>query len=113
MSVLRLGLIGCGAIAQDLALVSILTPAVKLAACADPKPERLDWFRKRYGVRAGYTDHRQMLQEVSIDAVYVIVAPEDCPDLVVECLEAVPTPASLTSDDEAAAVRAEVPTGTA
>lgn len=88
MSVLRLGLIGCGAIAQDLALVSMLTPAVKLAACADPKPERLDWFRKRYGVRAGYTDHRQMLADGEVDAVYLGVPHDLHYELILDAVQA-------------------------
>lgn len=88
MRALRLGMVGCGAIAQDIALVSRLTPAVKLAACADPKPERLDWFRKRYGVRTGYSDHRQMLADGVVDAVYMAVPHDLHYDMILDAVRA-------------------------
>jgi len=35
-----------------------------------------------------YTDHRKMLREAPVDAVYVVVEPQNCPDLVIESIEA-------------------------
>jgi predicted dehydrogenase len=91
MSGLRIGLLGCGP--RGCTLVHTIGPikGVDITALCDR-------FETRIGEAASlldddssckrYTDHRQMLREAPIDAVYVVVEPENCSDLVVECLEA-------------------------
>lgn len=68
---IRLGVIGCGGIAQH-QLNSIWDEGLfELAAGCDIRPERLDLFREKFGMQKGWTDYRKMLEEASLDAVMV------------------------------------------
>src|ERR1700735_982099 len=71
---LRLGLIGCGRIAQVAHLPAIAKSAcVQLAAVSDPSPVLAHAISRHYGV-PGYTDTEQLLQ-AGLDAV-LIAAPD-------------------------------------
>ncbi|MEW6277266.1 MAG: Gfo/Idh/MocA family oxidoreductase [Candidatus Eremiobacterota bacterium] len=72
----RLGLIGCGHIAQAHlnSLLQVhhagLVP-VELIACCDREIERAELFRRNYGFQCSCTDFRPVLEDASLDAVYV------------------------------------------
>lgn len=71
-AVLRLGLIGCGRIAQVAHLPAITKePSVQLVAVSDPSPVLATAVGARYGV-PGYTDTAKLLRE-DLDAVVIAV----------------------------------------
>ena len=70
----RIGVIGCGRIAQAAHLQAIpKSPAVHLVAVADPSPALSEGVARQYGVQ-GYTDSDDLLQ-ADIEAV-VIATPD-------------------------------------
>jgi len=73
MKKLRLGIVGCGDIAGFTALVSRLVPQVTLSACCDVNAERAQKFGKRHGIPQVFTDHIELLEKSSMDAVYLAV----------------------------------------
>lgn len=86
----RIGFIGTGPRAQGLIRNCKLVDGIRITALCD-KYETL--LAKAHQATADpdvkcYTDHSKMLKEADLDAVYVVVEPSNCPDLVVESLEA-------------------------
>jgi len=68
---IRLGVIGCGGIAEH-QLNSIWDEGLfELVAGCDIRPERLDLFREKFGMQQGWSDYRKMLEEASMDAVMI------------------------------------------
>ena len=75
MSKLKIGIIGCGGIANDKHLPSMAKqPDVELVAFCDLIVERAEKAAAEYGVSGAkvYTDYRQLLDDKSIDAVHVL-----------------------------------------
>jgi UDP-N-acetyl-2-amino-2-deoxyglucuronate dehydrogenase len=73
MNKLKLGIVGCGDIAGFTALISRLVPQVSLSACCDVNTERAQKFSKRHGIPQVFTDHIELLEKSSCDAVYLAV----------------------------------------
>jgi predicted dehydrogenase len=98
---LRLGLIGCGRIAQVAHLPAIAKSAdVRLVAVSDPSTVLADAVARRYGV-AGYTRTGDLLQ-AGLDAVLIAVPDRFHRDLGVQALQAglhvlIEKPAAVTS----------------
>jgi predicted dehydrogenase len=71
----KAALIGAGQIArQHLSCLKTL-PGVELAAICDLSPATAEAAAERYGIRAWFTDHRAMLEEVRLDVVHVTTPP--------------------------------------
>lgn len=71
MAQIRIGVIGCGSIAQNRHLPEYETnPDAIIAAVCDIVPERAEAAAEKYGA-AAYTDFEAMLKEADIDAVSV------------------------------------------
>ena len=69
---IRIGIVGCGAIANlHAASYQKLGDRVELVACCDVEKERADAFVERYGFKKSYSDEKQMLEECELDAVSV------------------------------------------
>lgn len=70
---LRIGIIGCGGIAQTHIRYLSKHPGVSIVAGADIRPAALDVMRTKHGVDAVYEDYNTMLSEVgdTIDAISV------------------------------------------
>lgn len=67
----RIGIIGCGAIAQRRHIPeAVANPDVKLVALSDPMADRVAELASRHGATA-FTDHKEMLEKVELDAVVV------------------------------------------
>ncbi|HEY3925289.1 MAG TPA: Gfo/Idh/MocA family oxidoreductase [Acidothermaceae bacterium] len=100
-SVLRLGLIGCGRIAQVAHLPAISKePTVQLVAVSDPSSVLAAQVGARYGV-PGYTDTAELLRE-DLDAVLIAVPDRFHLSLGTQALEAglhvlIEKPAALDS----------------
>jgi UDP-N-acetyl-2-amino-2-deoxyglucuronate dehydrogenase len=69
--VMRLGIIGCGAIAGYMARFAQLDRRIKSVACCDTSPARLARFARRYRIPHTYPDYRQLLAGTPLEAVYV------------------------------------------
>lgn len=70
--ILRAGLIGAGAIAQECHFPGYKNdPRVNLVAFADPAEERHGEVLEKFGKLMPYTDHRKMLRESNLDVVSV------------------------------------------
>ncbi len=69
----RLGFIGCGDISRFMAMLARINPFVTIAACAAPGEGHASGFAKRHGIRRHFTDYREMISAVPLDAVYVAV----------------------------------------
>ncbi len=86
---IKIGVIGCGAPHALNSHLPILAsfPDVELAAFCDIDRERLDTAMNEYRVKTGFTDFRRMLDETSLDGVFVIVRPSRLREIVVECIK--------------------------
>jgi predicted dehydrogenase len=84
---IRFGLIGAGGMANSVHYPSLAEMAdVELAALCDLVPEKLAKTAERFGIRRTFSDHRQMLGQVEIDAVYLLMPPHHLFDLAITCL---------------------------
>ena len=67
----KLGLIGCGGIAAH-QLNSVWKEGLfDLVAGADIRPEQLELFREKFGLRKGYDDYRDLLRDDGVEAVMI------------------------------------------
>jgi myo-inositol 2-dehydrogenase/D-chiro-inositol 1-dehydrogenase len=74
---LRLGLIGCGRVAQQCHLPALRAlTSIELVAVADSDSARLGQVADRSGVQRRYGDYRAMLNDGGIDVVAVCAPPE-------------------------------------
>ncbi|MEM2239449.1 MAG: Gfo/Idh/MocA family oxidoreductase [Candidatus Bathyarchaeia archaeon] len=97
MDIVRVGFIGAGAMANSVHYPSLASfRDVEIAAICDLHETRLKETADRYNVEQRFTDYRLMLEKVSLDAVYVIMAPipsdhyvnaEPLTSIVVNCLK--------------------------
>lgn len=72
MKAFRVGVIGCGAIAQNCHLPGYSRcKDVSLEAAADVEPARLAEVQRKFGVKRVYRDYRRMLDKESLDVVSV------------------------------------------
>ena len=62
--------------------------AVRWQSICDLDAARLDAARRRFDVAHAYADYRRMLDEVELDAVYVIMPPQYSLQIVLDCLDA-------------------------
>jgi predicted dehydrogenase len=84
MAMLRIGMIGAGAVATRHAATIARFPDVRLVAVADEVAERAATLAARHGA-AAYDGHDPMLEGEKLDAVYVCVPPyaHGAPELAV------------------------------
>ncbi len=73
MTKLNLAIVGCGDIAGFTALFSRLVPQVKLSACCDVNSERARAFAKRHRIPQIFADYNDLLENSSVDAIYLAV----------------------------------------
>ncbi len=76
---LSLSIVGCGGIANFMALLARITPGVQLAAACDISQERVEAFARKHKIPVVYTDYTEMLAagdvniSESFPAVYLAV----------------------------------------
>lgn len=70
MKTYRVGLVGCGGIAQVHGAALQELPGVELIACADIRPERARDFAEKYGGRA-YASLEEMLEGEQLDSLHI------------------------------------------
>lgn len=86
----RVGFIGAGnrANASHYPSVAELPDLAEMAAICDRDEARLHATADRWGIEARFTDLREMLATVELDAVYCVAPPGVLPEIVLPCLEA-------------------------
>lgn len=93
---IRVGFVGAGELANSVHYPSLASfRDVEIAAICDLDEKRLNNTAEKYGVENRFRDYRLMLDKVSLDAVYVVMAPlptghyihaEPMVRIVIECL---------------------------
>lgn len=71
MERVRIGLIGCGTIAEKQLAGLAAVRQVRLTATADVNGDRAALLANRYGAERSYTDYRQLLDDPEVDAVII------------------------------------------
>lgn len=89
---LKIGIIGCGGIAngKHLPSLSALKNDVELVAFCDIIPERAEKACKEYGVEGAkvYTDYKELLADKSIDVVHVLTPNRAHAEVSIDALNA-------------------------
>lgn len=89
--VYRVGIVGCGGIANGKHLPSLSKLAnVELAAFCDIVPERAEEAAAKYGIDGAkvYADYREMLKEERLDIVHVLTPNDSHAEISIAALEA-------------------------
>ena len=88
MKRVKVGFIGAGSRANVAHYPSLAEMEdVEIAAICDLRRDRLEATADKYGVKNRFTDYREMLRKVSLDAVYIIMFPDLLDPIVTHCLE--------------------------
>jgi len=88
MKKIKIGFIGAGVRANQAHYPSLAEMEdVEIAAICDLRKDRLEATADKYGVKNRFTDYKQMLRKVSLDAVYIIMFPDLLDPIVTYCLE--------------------------
>ena len=87
MKKVSVGMIGAGSLANSMHYPSLAElDDVEIAAICDLDAERLRATTDKYGVERTYTDYKRMVDQVDMDAVYIIMPPHHLFDPVIHCL---------------------------
>jgi len=84
----RIAVIGGGRKGTQHARAYALNPKAEIVAIADMDQENLELFKKRFNLKKGYTDYREMLAVEKPDIVAPILPVAPNPKVVVECASA-------------------------
>ena len=84
----KVGMIGVGRMGTNHANGYAHHPLTEIVAVADPDPDNLELFCRRFDVQAAYSDYREMLAKESIDIAAPILAVNATPEVVVTCARA-------------------------
>jgi predicted dehydrogenase len=87
---LKVGVIGCGGIANWAYLPTLHQPrkGFVLHAVCDSIPERAEQAKAKFGAQQSYTNYRQMLGEAGLDQVFVLTQLLQHAPIVKDCLQA-------------------------
>jgi D-xylose 1-dehydrogenase (NADP+, D-xylono-1,5-lactone-forming) len=84
---LRLGIIGCGGIAERHARGAAQSDEVDIVACCDARLEAAKDWASRHGCERAYSDYRTMLREHELDSVVLATWPNQHHEHILGCLE--------------------------
>lgn len=85
---MRLGLIGCGAVASRFHIPAIRgIPEIGLEAVADIDASHAKEFAKQHRIKRAYSDHLEMLDDCSLDAILVCTPPETHRRMVLDSIK--------------------------
>ena len=88
MKRLKIGFIGAGRRANVAHYPSLAEmDDVEITAICDLRKDRLEVTSNKYGVKNRFTDYKQMLKKIELDAVYIIMFPHLLDPIVTYCLE--------------------------
>ena len=84
----RLGIVGCGGIAERHARAAAASAEVALVACCDVRPGRADAWAEQHACEQAFTDYRAMIREHELDGVLLATWPNLHREQVLGCLDA-------------------------
>jgi D-xylose 1-dehydrogenase (NADP+, D-xylono-1,5-lactone-forming) len=84
----RIGIVGCGSIAERHAAGAAASSAVEIVACADVLPGRAGEWAERHGCEQAYGDYLAMVREHELDGVLLATWPNLHREQVLGCLDA-------------------------
>ncbi|MGH3038217.1 MAG: Gfo/Idh/MocA family protein [Gaiellaceae bacterium] len=84
----RLGIVGCGSIAERHARGAAASSEVAIVACADVRRELAEAWAERHGCERAYPDYASMLREHELDGVILATWPNLHREQVLGCLDA-------------------------
>lgn len=84
----RMGIIGCGSIAQAAALFFRLDPKVELVYCCDNDRDRAEKFSRRFGIPKFTSENYQIFESKDVDAIYLAVPHYLHRSMVIDSIEA-------------------------
>lgn len=84
----KMGIIGCGDIAKFIVLFVRFNRNIKLVACSDINADRAKSFGDKIKSTHYYTDYKEMIKNVEMDAVYISVPHFLHYPIIKDCLEA-------------------------
>jgi virulence factor len=88
MDKVKVGMIGAGGRARYAHYPSLAEMCdVEMAAVCELKEDLLKTTAEKYGIKERFTDYKQMLKKVDLDAVYIIMNPSLLDPLVTYCLK--------------------------
>lgn len=88
MDRIRVGFIGAGRFANEVHYPSLAEfDDVHIAAICDRDPERLRTTAEAYGVEDTFGEVGLMLDQVELDAAYIVMPPQSLFDITAECLK--------------------------
>lgn len=107
---MRLGIVGCGAIASRAHVPAFVKAGANIMAVADTDLRRAQDFAKRFGIPAAYDDYRQLLRE-NVELVSVCSPPDTHAQISIDAAEMgkhilVEKPMATNLDDAERVVRA-------
>jgi predicted dehydrogenase len=85
---LRVGMVGVGAHAVNAILPSLPVAGFRLTATCARHLDRARAVGDRFGAELAFDDVRRMLDQVELDAVVVVVPPDQFASVIVACLDA-------------------------
>lgn len=111
MSKLKFAIIGAGVWGETHAYLYQEHPLVDLVAICDLNKARAEKLAQKFGIKQVYSDHRQMLKEVDLDAVAIVTPDFAHAQLAVDCANAgkhilLEKPLATTREDVEAIVNA-------
>lgn len=84
----RVGMVGAGKLSTAVHYPSLASfDDVQMAGICDIDPTKLKTLADQYEIEKRYTDYRKMVDELDLDAVYVIGQPHQMYDIWMWCLE--------------------------
>ena len=86
--VFRLGLVGCGGIAERHARAAAASAEVALVACCDVRPGLAEAWAERHACERAFADYGAMIREHELDGVLLATWPNLHREQVLGCLEA-------------------------
>ena len=104
MERVRLGLIGAGGMANSVHYPSLAEmPDADMDALCDLNEERLTKTADRFSIERRYANYREMLDEETVDAVYILMPPHQLFDPVMDAIERgkhvyIEKPPAITAD---------------
>ncbi|MBI3990764.1 MAG: Gfo/Idh/MocA family oxidoreductase [Candidatus Omnitrophica bacterium] len=84
----RIGFVGAGGLANAMHYPSLSKMEdVELAGICDMDEKKLTDTAEKYHIKNRFTNYKEMIKKVDLDAVYIIMPPHHIFDLVIECLK--------------------------
>lgn len=85
---IRVGIIGCGKMADQHAVQILRIPGAEIAAVCDSEPLMARQISERFAVKACFSDAAEMLRNAKLDVVHITTPPQSHFSLGKMCLEA-------------------------